>query len=151
MLTECAVPCSRTPICSATDMNRLLKISSLTGSAPVPTAARDGRPPLRVSSRSPRLVTAACQPGSSTVVANSSVMRAGPRTTRPGASALRGSRSTSAQSPPANIRTRAAGDVAAPADVVGGGGGSWAPWVTSTDTASTITGLSRVRKENRCR
>ena len=29
MLTECAVLCSRTPICSATDMNRLLKISSM--------------------------------------------------------------------------------------------------------------------------
>ena len=33
MLTECAVDCRRTPICSATDMNRLLKISSMTGSA----------------------------------------------------------------------------------------------------------------------
>ena len=29
MLTECAVDCRRTPICSATDMNRLLKISSM--------------------------------------------------------------------------------------------------------------------------
>ena len=37
MLTECAVDCRRTPICSATDMNRLLKISSMTGSALVPT------------------------------------------------------------------------------------------------------------------
>ena len=43
MLTECAVDCRRTPICSATDMNRLLKISSITGSAPVPTSARSGR------------------------------------------------------------------------------------------------------------
>ena len=40
MLTECAVACRRTPICSATDMNRLLKISSITGSAPVLTPGR---------------------------------------------------------------------------------------------------------------
>ena len=43
MLTECAVACRRTPICSATDMNRLLKISSSTGSAAVPAPARSGR------------------------------------------------------------------------------------------------------------
>ena len=108
MLTECAVLCSRTPICSATDMNRLLKISSMTGSASVlADPARPGRPPGRVSSRSPRPVTAACQPGSTTVVAKSSVMSAGPVTTWPGPSPVRGRRSTSAHSPPVNIRTRA--------------------------------------------
>src|SRR5260370_5158290 len=38
MFTECAVDWSRTPICSAIDMNRFPKISSMTGSAPVPIA-----------------------------------------------------------------------------------------------------------------
>src|SRR5476649_2915716 len=38
MLTEYAVFCKRRPICSAIDMNRLLKISSITGSAVVPMA-----------------------------------------------------------------------------------------------------------------
>ena len=36
MFTDWAVDSSRTPICSAIDMNRLLKISSSTGSASVP-------------------------------------------------------------------------------------------------------------------
>src|ERR1700761_9338694 len=54
MLTECAVAYRRTPICSATDMNRLLKISSITGSAVVPTSARSGRAATRDSSRAPR-------------------------------------------------------------------------------------------------
>jgi len=35
MLTDWAVASRRAPICSATDMNRLLKISSITGSAAV--------------------------------------------------------------------------------------------------------------------
>src|SRR6201986_956929 len=59
MLTECAVACRRTPICSATDMNRLLKISSITGSAAVSTSARSGRAATRGRSRSPRPVTTA--------------------------------------------------------------------------------------------
>src|SRR5216684_3855739 len=44
MLTECAVARSLTPICSATDMNRLLKISSITGSTAARAARRDGLP-----------------------------------------------------------------------------------------------------------
>ncbi len=127
MLTECAVLCSRTPICSATDMNRLLKISSMTGSAVVLVSGRAGRPPGRVSSRSPRPVTAACQPGSTTVVAKSSVMRAGPGTTRPGRSPLRGRRSTSAHSPPVNIRTRAGGDCELAVIGMSGAGGGTLP------------------------
>ena len=39
MFTEEAVFCSVTPICSAIDMKRLLKTSSITGSASVPSAA----------------------------------------------------------------------------------------------------------------
>ena len=107
MLTECAVDCSRTPICSATDMNRLLKISSMTGSASVLTSARPGRGVTRDMSRSARPVTTARQPGSTTVVASSSVMMAGPSTACPGRSPARGNRSTSAQARPVNMRTRA--------------------------------------------
>ena len=39
MFTETAVFCKVTPICSAMDMKRLLKISSMTGSACVPIGA----------------------------------------------------------------------------------------------------------------
>ena len=45
MLTEWAWTASRAPICSAIDMNRLLKISSSTGSASVPTLGRAGTRP----------------------------------------------------------------------------------------------------------
>ena len=38
MLTEAAVFSSTEPICSAIDMNRLLKISNMTGSTLVPAA-----------------------------------------------------------------------------------------------------------------
>ena len=55
MLTEWAVFSRRTPICSAMDMKRLLKTSSITGSTSVPTAARLGRGRTRVSSRCPSL------------------------------------------------------------------------------------------------
>ena len=105
MLTECAVACRRTPICSATDMNRLLKISSMTGSALVPASARSGRGAVRSSSRSPRSVTTARQPGSTTVVARSSAMMAGPSTACPLRRAARGNRSTSAQAPAVNMAT----------------------------------------------
>ncbi len=154
MLTECAVDCSRTPICSATDMNRLLKISSMTGSASVLTSARPGRGVTRDMSRSPRPVTTARQPGSSTVVASSSVMMAGPSTACPGRSPARGNRSTSAQAPPVNMRTRAgpSGRSWSSGSERAGWSPSWysscAP-VTSTETASTMTGLSRMRKEKR--
>ncbi len=97
MLTECAVDCRRTPICSATDMNRLLKISSMTGSAAVLIPAGPRLALTRDMSRSPRPVTTARQPGSTTVVASSSVMMAGPSTACPGRSPARSNRSTSAQ------------------------------------------------------
>ena len=44
-----AVFCRRTPICSAIDMKRLLKTSSITGSAVVPRARRCGRSTTRVN------------------------------------------------------------------------------------------------------
>ncbi len=90
MLTECAVDRSRSPICSATAMNRLPKTSSSTGSASV--VARvvvAGSGPTRVSSRSSRSVIEARQPGSTTVVARSSAMMAGPSTACPGGSSRR--------------------------------------------------------------
>ena len=51
MLTEYAVFCSDTPICSAIDMNRLLKTSSITGSACVPMALVCLRGTIRSSTR----------------------------------------------------------------------------------------------------
>ena len=155
MLTECAVDCRRTPICSATDMNRLLKISSITGSALVPRLARSGRAVTRDSSRSPRSLTTARQPGSTTVVASSSVMTAGPSTACPGRSPARGNRSTSAQAPSVNIGTRAELTGRSGCFLAERGGVSASPSgscraaVTSTETASTMTGLSRMRKEKR--
>ena len=69
----------RTPICSAIDMKRLLKTSSITGSAV--RAERVAR--LRAARRAPApggraRVTRASQPGSTTVVALRSAMIAGP-------------------------------------------------------------------------
>ena len=63
MFTEYAVFCSRSPICSAIDMNRLLKISSRTGSASVPSERRVGSGVVRVSTRLPCAVICARQPG----------------------------------------------------------------------------------------
>ena len=51
MLTEEAVFCSDTPICSAIDMNRLLNTSSITGSASVPIACWRASGTTRVSTR----------------------------------------------------------------------------------------------------
>ncbi len=84
MLTEYAVLASVTPICSAIAMNRLLKISSITGSTCVPSATRGGRGALRVSSRWASGVTCACHCGSTIVVALASAMIAGPAITSPG-------------------------------------------------------------------
>ena len=88
MLTDCAVFSRRTPICSAIDMKRLLKTSSSTGSASVPTPASAGARRPASSSRCPSSVMAACQPASTTVVASASAMIAGPVTVSPGGSSL---------------------------------------------------------------
>lgn len=89
MLTECAVFSRRTPICSAMAMKRLLKTSSITGSASVPTATRPVRGRVRVKVRCPRSPMAACQSGSRTVVASSSAMTAGPVRVSPGRRSVR--------------------------------------------------------------
>ena len=151
MLTECAVARSRAPICSATDMNRLLKISSMTGSTAVPVSLRPGRGATLVSSRSRSAVTSARQPGSTTVVAKSSAISAGPSTPSPGARPARRASGTSAHLPSTYIGTVAAPPPAAPAASGSPGETSGEPAIASTDTASTRTVLSGIRNENCCR
>ena len=89
MLTEWAVLRRRSPICSATDMKRLLKISSSTGSTSVDALRCATRGRWRCSWRWPRSVTVARQSGSTNVVALASAMIAGPSTVSPGAIASR--------------------------------------------------------------
>ncbi|CKU34668.1 Uncharacterised protein [Mycobacterium tuberculosis] len=87
MFTDWAVASSRKPICSAIDMNRLLKISNSTGSASKPArvaASGRGGVTTRCASRCPVSVIVACQPSSTTVVALASAMIAGPVSTSPG-------------------------------------------------------------------
>ena len=174
MLTECAVARSRAPICSATDMNRLLKISSSTGSTSVPASLRPGRGATRVSSRSPRGVTSARQPGSTTVVAKSSAISAGPSTPAPGRRSRRRAsgtpahlRSTYIETAGPRLPTSPGGsgcprETSPPAVLsagfraIGGRGASRGtlcpPGSTaSTDTASTRIVLSGIRNENCCR
>ena len=80
MFTDWAVASSRVPICSAIDMNRLLKISNSTGSACGARRGLRGRA-VRSSSTSARsAVRLARQPSSTTVVALASAMIAGPVT-----------------------------------------------------------------------
>ena len=68
MLTEVAVACSATPISSAMAMNRLLKISSRTGSASVPAASARSSGAARVRISVPSLARRPLQPGSMTMV-----------------------------------------------------------------------------------
>ena len=161
-LTEWAVACSRTPICSATDMNRLLKISSITGSTAVPAAARPGLASTRVSSRSPRPVSSARQPGSTTVVAKSSTISAGPATRSPVRRSRRRASRARVHPPPEYSKT----DASPPPSCPGRGGCPGGPpagsartgaasgaegAASSTDTASAMIALSRMRKEKNCR
>ena len=81
MFTETAVLASVAPICSAMDMNRLLKTSSSSGETCSGSAeGRAGGEVLR-SSSSPPASTSARQPGSTTVVLVASQTIAGPSTT----------------------------------------------------------------------
>ena len=89
MLTDEAVFCSATPISSAIAMNRLPITSSMTGSTSVPIAGAAARGLARVRMRLPSASTSACQPGSTTVVADGSMIRAGPETMSPGARSAR--------------------------------------------------------------
>src|SRR4051812_6417820 len=77
MLTEYAVFCSDTPICSAIDMNRLLNTSSMIGSALVPTALVRFSATTRLRTRWFLAVISARQPSSSTMVWCGSMMMAG--------------------------------------------------------------------------
>ena len=80
MFTETAVLASVAPICSAIDMNRLLKTSSSKGeTCPGSADGRTGGEVLR-SSSSPPVRASARQPGSTTVVLVSSQTIAGPST-----------------------------------------------------------------------
>ncbi len=145
MLTECAVFCSRTPICSAIDMKRLLNTSSMTGSTRVPTAVRSGRGSARRSTRCPDGPAVACQPGSTTVVASSSATTAGPVTVSFVRSVSRRYRPASRHPSPANIRTVPSGRSGPPparAPAARGGVCGPAAPVASTETASTTRGLS---------
>ena len=154
MLTECAVDLSRSPICSAIAMNRLENTSSSTGSAPVPARAAGEAGATRVSSRSRPAVTAACHPGSTTVVARSSAMIAGPSTCWPGASAARRYSGTVAHSPAVNMGTcSSTGALGGAARATWGAGDVAGAEVTaaSTEMASTTMGLSSMRKEKRAR
>ena len=157
MFTEYAVFCSCSPICSAMFMKRLLKSSSSTGSAVVPTAQCTARAAQRLSSRWSRSVSCACQPGSTTVVAFFSAMMAGPGITSPG---RRSSRTTSAAScqagaplvPTVYMRTvlrrgTSRGGCTAWRGSMGASPGNTA----STDTASTTRPLPCMRNENRWR
>ncbi len=100
MLIDWEVASSRVPICSAMDMNRLLKISSSTGSARVVVPASGGAC-VRRSTRWPPVVTDASQPASTTVVALVSATMAGPATVVPGRSAARSWSGASRQAPSA--------------------------------------------------
>ena len=87
--TEKAVFARVVPICSAIDMNRLLKTSSMTGSASVPIAVRAGLGMTLRRNILLSIVISAAQPGSTTVVATGSEMTAGPATESPGLSCSR--------------------------------------------------------------
>ena len=168
MLTECAVARSRTPICSATDMNRLLKISSITGSTAVPRPACAGprRDARRAAGRPARSAPPA-SPARTTVVAKSSTISAGPADPlRRGAGPGAWPAAHLVQAPPdvhqdgcsgtaaASCRAAVAGCPGRPPGrgppATGAASGADAA-VSSTDTASTMIVLSRMRKEKCCR
>ena len=150
MLTEYAVFASRTPICSAIDMNRLLNTSSITGSTR--RAERVARRARHVAlehevvrAASPRR----CQPGSTTVVALRSAMIAGPAMRVAGREVLaRGTPARRAKcrrctSGPLRQRRRGARAAASPAVAASLRSGV-AP-TASTETASTISARSGIR------
>ena len=137
-------------------MNRLLNTSSITGSAAVPSGVRAG---ARLDALQDQVVagavTAASQPGSTTVVALSSAMIAGPATRWPGAELV------------AQVDGRAValaarvhvdvpgGDAPGRGSAFDGGlgassGASDRP-IASTETASTISARSGMRKPKRAR
>ena len=80
ILTDEAVFSSTVPICSATFINKLLKISRITGSTSVPIALTLCNISTRSRTRSLLALITACQPGSTTIVEVDSIITAGPLT-----------------------------------------------------------------------
>ncbi|MNT41916.1 hypothetical protein D3C72_1783010 [compost metagenome] len=153
IFTEWAVCCRRSPICSAMDMKRLLKTSSITGSASVPKGALRTRSVTRVITIWFSAVTSACQPCSTTVVELASAMMAGPSTMSPACIASRTYSRAFRHSPLLNILTTSAassspGRGALPAFV---SSTDWDWLVASTVTVPTTMRRAFIRKENRCR
>ncbi len=155
MLTECAVRRSETPICSAIDMNRLLNSSSRTGSTVVSPAVAATVAATRSSTRWPRSLTVARQDDSTTVVAVSSAMTAGPSTTDPAARSDLATRSTSRRAPSTTISTRSSTRTlpwSGPSSGFLGATTSSSSTpdspTTSTCTASTTTAASGSRNAN---
>ncbi len=72
------------PICSAIDMKRLLKTSSMIGSTLVPMASARLSFSVRVRIRWPQALIWARQPGSTMLVPVGSLTMAGPSTAWPG-------------------------------------------------------------------
>ncbi|EDT37264.1 hypothetical protein BamMEX5DRAFT_6959 [Burkholderia ambifaria MEX-5] len=148
MFTEYAVFCSRSPICSAIDMNRLLKISSRTGSASVPSERRVGSGVVRVSTRLPCAVIRARQPGSTTVVPFCSATIAGPSIVSPASSVSRTYSAASCHWPPEWNRTALWACGAAPSSRGASGaistGASERP-IASTEASSATSGVPGIR------
>src|SRR5258708_4741748 len=94
-------------------MKRLLKTSSITGSAVVPAAYAALRSTTRSSTRWSRSVTRASHSGSTMVVALRSAMIAGPAMTEPGKSLSREYIGVSWRIPPVVMPTRAIGSALA--------------------------------------
>ena len=152
MLTEYAVFCSCSPICSAMFMNRLLNTSSSTGSTVVPAANVMARGTRRSSTRWSSPVSSASQPGSTTVVAFFSTMMAGPVTTSPGRRSSRTTSAVSCHRPPEYTRTVSRFGTSRGACTAWRGSAGASPATTaSTDTASTTSRLPCIRKAKRWR
>ena len=145
MFTEYDVLRSTTPVCSATDMNRLLNTSSITGSDSVPTVASPGRGTIRARIRWLRRVISAIQPGSTTVVAFASMITAGPCILAPGCKPSRSYTRVDRAAPSMYVSTSARLSGAPGSDATSSCGSdtSGAPPTTSTVTASHHVPLLR--------
>ena len=149
MLTEYAVFSSVRPICSAIDMNLLLKTSSITGSQSVPTADSRSSATTRSRTRSPLGARCARQPGSTTVVAVDSSTIAGPSTASPAPSVSRRKTGVSRSAPPtwtATFTTGSGGGPPPPARVANGFDASSTAPTASTEAASITSAFSGITK-----
>ena len=149
MLTEYAVFSSVSPICSAIDMNRLLKTSSITGSQSVPTADSRASGTTRSRIRSPLGAMSARQPGSTTVVAVDSSTIAGPSTALPAPSASRRNTGVRRSAPPAwtaTFATGSGGGPTPPEPVANGFDASSTAPTASTEAASMTSAFSGITK-----